>query len=161
MLSISFQGLDAVDARFSAFPAELMAALGKTSNQLADALLDKIKFDKLAGDALQLRSGALAASITTEVTADSDSVMVSAGSSGVPYAAIQEYGGRTAAHEILPSKAQALAYLQGGALRFARRVEHPGSKIPERSYLRSSLAELGDAIETQFAEAAQDAWSRT
>ena len=44
-------------------------------------------------------------------------------------------GGRTAAHEILPDKAQALAFVVGGALRFARRVEHPGSTIPARAYL--------------------------
>ena len=60
----------------------------------------------------------------------------------IKYAAIQEYGGRTAAHEILPDKASALAFIVGGAMRFARRVEHPGSIIPERAYLSVHLEEM-------------------
>ena len=43
----------------------------------------------------------------------------------VKYAAIQEYGGKTSAHEILPVKGQALAFLIGGAQLFARRVSIP------------------------------------
>ena len=64
----------------------------------------------------------------------------------VKYAAIQEYGGKTAAHEILPDKGNVLAFLVAGAMHFARRVEHPGSIIPERSYLRSSLDEMSADI---------------
>jgi hypothetical protein len=30
----------------------------------------------------------------------------------------------------------------GGRLIFAKRVQHPGSKIPERSFLRSALADF-------------------
>ena len=79
-------------------------------------------------------------------------------SAGVAYAAIQEFGGKTSAHEITPTKAQALAFVVGGDMRFARRVQHPGSNMPERSFLRSSLAELAGEIESQLAAAAGDAW---
>ena len=67
---------------------------------------------------------------------------------------------RPPAHEILPDKAQALAFVAGGAQRFARKVEHPGSLIPERSYLRSSLEEMRDEIVAALAEAAAEAWTR-
>ncbi len=110
---------------------------------------------------LKARSGALRDSIAAEVSANGDGVLASVGSIGdVKYAAIQEYGGKTAAHEILPTKAQALAFIAGGAERFARKVEHPGSLIPERSYLRSSLDEMSGEIVSAFAEAAAEAWTR-
>ena len=76
----------------------------------------------------------------------------------VKYAAIQEYGGRTAAHEIVPDKAQALAFLVGGVLRFARRVQHPGSTIPPHAYLQSSLEESSDEIVAELASVATEAW---
>ena len=114
-----------------------------------------VQNDKLSGAVLNSRSGALRDSIVASVSADADGVVASVGSVGdVKYAAIQEYGGKTSAHEILPVKAQALAFVAGGAQRFARRVEHPGSLIPERSYLRSSLDEMRDEILAALAEAA-------
>ena len=63
-------------------------------------------------------------------------------------------------HEILPVKAEALAFVIGGAQVFARRVEHPGSLIPERSYLRSSLDDMRDEIVAALAEAATETWER-
>ena len=110
---------------------------------------------------MQSRSGALAASIAAEVAADGEDIVATIGSSGVKYAAIQEYGGQTAAHEILPSKAAALAFVIDGATRFARRVEHPGSTIPERSYLRSSLGEMSDQIIAELSSAATESWGNS
>ena len=64
---------------------------------------------------LNTRSGALSDSIAASVTADADGVLASVGSEGdVKYAAIQEYGGKTSAHGILPAKADVLAFLIGG-----------------------------------------------
>jgi phage gpG-like protein len=161
MLTATIVGLDEANAKFSAYPAELAAGLDKTGNQLAAALLDKVRLDKLSGGVLNSRTGALAASISADVAATSDGVTASVSSSGVRYAGIQEYGGKTAAHEIVPTKGQALAFLVGGELRFARRIMHPGSVIPERSYLRSSLDELGPEIEAQMSAAVFRAWSDT
>ena len=101
----------------------------------------------------------LRSSATSRPTATASRASV--GSNGdVKYAAIQEYGGKTAAHEILPAKAQALAFVADGAPRFARKVDHPGSLIPERSYLRSSLDEMSGEIVAALAEAATEAWER-
>lgn len=71
----------------------------------------------------------------------------------VPYAAIQEYGGKTPPHVIEPVNATVLAFMSPGSLGlssgggenglvFAKRVNHPGSNIPERSYARLALVQL-------------------
>ena len=93
------------------------------------------------------QSGALRDSIRIQTSQQDGSVGADIFSDGdVPYAAIQEYGGKTAAHEILPDKARVLAFVLNGKQVFARRIQHPGSQIPERSYLRSALEEQGDDI---------------
>jgi phage gpG-like protein len=85
---------------------------------------------------------------------DGDRITARVFSSGdVKYARIQEYGGRTPAHDIVPSKARALAFLIGGETVFARIVHHPGSTIPARSYLRSSLADMAGTIRDELNEA--------
>ncbi len=161
MFAVELDGLDEASARLDAYPAALGAALAAKAAELAAALADLVRNDKLAGAVLNARSGALRASIVADVSVDRDGVRASVGSNGdVKYAAIQEFGGKTAAHEILPAKAQALAFVVGGALRFARRVEHPGSLIPERSYLRSSLDEMSGEIVAALAEAAAEVLER-
>jgi phage gpG-like protein len=161
MLTIALAGVEAFDAALAAYPQAVAEALAAKADALAAALADKIRNEKLAGEVLQSRSGALAASIAAEVAADGENIVATIGSSGVKYAAIQEYGGRTSAHEILPSKATALAFVIDGAVRFARRVEHPGSTIPERSYLRSSLEEMSDQIFAEFSSAAAESWGNS
>jgi phage gpG-like protein len=159
MLALELEGLEETSAQIEGYPAALQAALSAKAAELAAALADLVKSDKLAGAVLNTRSGALSDSIAASVTADADGVLASVGSEGdVKYAAIHEYGGKTSAHEILPAKADVLAFLIGGAQHFARRVEHPGSVIPERSYLRSALADMNDEILAALADAAAEAW---
>ena len=161
MFALTLDGLEDASARLEAYPAALAAALDAKAAELAAALVDLVQNDKLSGAVLNLRSGALRDSIVASISADADGVVASVDSVGdVKYAAIQEYGGKTSAHEILPVKAQALAFVAGGAQRFARRVEHPGSLIPERSYLRSSLDDMRDDILDALAAAAADACER-
>jgi hypothetical protein len=48
----------------------------------------------------------------------------------------------------VPDKAKALAFAVGGKQVFAARVNLPAVTLPERSYLRSSLAEMtGEIVE--------------
>jgi len=161
MFAVELNGLNETSARLDGLPAILAAALTAKARELAAALADRVKTDKLAGGVLSARSGALQASIGASVTADGDGIVASVGSTGdAKYAAIQEYGGTTAAHEILPVKARALAFIAGGALRFAHKVQHPGSVIPERPYLRSALEEMGDEITAELANAASETLER-
>ena len=158
MFALEVRGLDETSARFDAYPAALQAALGAKASELATALADLVK-NKLSGAVLNTSSGALRDSIAAGVTADSDGVVASVGSEGdVKYAAIQEYGGKTSAHEILPVKGDVLAFVAGDGQHFARRIEHPGSVIPERSYLRSSLEDMKDEILAALASTAAEAW---
>ena len=159
MFALEVRGLDETSARFNAYPAALQALLGAKATELATALADLVKDNKLSGAVLNPGSGTLRDSIAASVTADSDGVLASVGSeSGVKYAAIQEYGGKTSAHEILPVKGDVLAFVAGDGQRFARRIEHPGSVIPERSYLRSSLEDMKDEILAALASTAAGAW---
>ena len=159
MSALEVQGLDETSARFDAYPAALQAALGAKATELAAALADLVKSDKLSGAVLNAASGTLRDSIAASVTADADGILALVASEGdVKYAAIQEYGGKTSAHEILPVKGDVLAFVAGNGQHFARRVEHPGSVIPERSYLRSSLEDMKDEILAALADCAADAW---
>jgi phage gpG-like protein len=162
MFALEVDGLEETRAQLDGYPAALQAALSAKATELAAALADLVKNDKLSGAVLNARSGALSDSITANVTAEGDDILASVGSEGdVKYAAIQEYGGKTSAHEILPAKGDVLAFISGDGQHFARRVEHPGSVIPERSYLRSSLDDMKDEIVDGLADAAAEAWEST
>ena len=92
-------------------------------------------------------SGRLGHSIQQKVDSSPTSVTGTVYSAGdVKYAAIHEFGGKTAAHEIVAKNGQALAFMMGGKQVFFKKVNHPGSTMPERSFLRSSLGEMKDEI---------------
>jgi phage gpG-like protein len=158
MLSLSLAAADALATRFDAFPDALRQALAVKADALAQALADSVRNDKLSGQVLSARSGRLRDSIAADVASDGDGIVADVGSFGVKYAAIQEYGGRTVAHQILPDKAKALAFAAGGAVRFARRVQHPGSTIPAHAYLQSTLDEQSDAIVAALAATPSETW---
>lgn len=155
MLSLSVEGETALAARFAAMPAAIRSALNAKAILLAQALKDHVVQDKLAGQILQSRTGALRASIDAEVSVDGDQTQVRLfAGEAVKYAAIQEFGGRTPAHDIAPDKAKALAFTVGGRRVFARIVHHPGSTIPARPYLSSALADMGPQIAAELKAAA-------
>jgi phage gpG-like protein len=158
MLSVTLTGADKLGAKLDGLPPAVLAAIAARSAALADQLLGLVR-QKLGGAVLKPRSGALAASIGVQGPNIADDTVVTTVFSGgeLKYAAIQEYGGVTAAHVILPSRARALAFLAGGEQVFAHIVHHPGSHIPERSYLRASLAEMAGQIEAEMKAAAIDA----
>ena len=158
MLTVQITGADQLSNRLAAAPAAIQSALRAKAADLAERLRKHVTDDKLSGQVLNARSGALRASIAAEVDDQAGQVIARVFSAGdIKYAAIQEYGGRTAPHDIVPDKAKALAFLAGGAPVFAKIVHHPGSQIPARSYLRSALADMGDQILAEFTAATLDA----
>ena len=161
MLTVQLAGADALSERLQNAPAAIQSALRTKAADLAERLRKHVTDDKLSGQVLNARSGALRASIAAEVDDQAGQVIARVFSAGdIKYAAIQEYGGRTAPHDIVPDKAKALAFLAGGAPVFAKIVHHPGSQIPARSYLRSALADMGDQIIAEFTAATLDALQR-
>lgn len=133
-------------------------ALLEQANALKDVLEAQIQ-QKLSGDVLQLRSGTLLGSIVSSIENDGDEFSVSISSIGVPYAAIHEFGGKTSAHEIIARNTKALAFVARGHQVFAQQVHHPGSPIPARSYLVSSLTETQHDIMSGFKRSIVDALS--
>lgn len=134
-------------------------ALLRQADFLCNALENRIR-EKLSGEVLNTRSGALTDSISSFFDDEGSAVSVAASSGGVPYAAIHEFGGKSAAHDIVAVKAKALAFSVGSGEVFAKRVRHPGSTIPARSYLRSALAEMRDEITTGWKQAVLESLGR-
>lgn len=145
--------VDTSSAALAAMPERIGGALLAKANGLAAALQARVQ-QKLAGEVLQSRTGALAASIVATVDDTPQAIAVRLAVAGdIKYAAIHEFGGTIPPHEIVPDKAKALAFVIGGKQVFANRVQMPAVIMPERSYMRSSLAEMADVIREELGEA--------
>lgn len=107
---------------------------------------------KVSGDVLKVGrgkfGGRLRSSINERVEISSMAIVGKVGIDGkkVPYAAIHEYGGTIPAHDIMPVNAQALAFMWHGKQMILKKVHIPDVIMPERSYLRSSLADMKEEI---------------
>lgn len=147
MLELSLSGVAEILARVDGLPDQLREALGRKVEALAEALYHQVVDVNLDGGVVNSRSGALRQSIEVETAATEGGVGAKIFANGdTPYAAILENGGKTAAHDILPDKARALAFVIGGKQAFARCVHHPGSSFAARRYLAGALEDSGDAI---------------
>ena len=158
MLSVQVSGDDTLIKRIENMPVAVRNALVRKVVTLQIALQRKIRMEKLDGQVLNKRTGALQSSIfisPVEVTEHAVIGKVSAGKD-VPYARIHEYGGQTSPHTIEPKRAEALHFYIGGKEVFAKSVNHPGSKMPERSYMRSSLSEMRVEIVEGLTEAVRE-----
>ena len=125
--------------------AAVKTALRVTVRQLAMSLSTLVK-KKLSGPVLHVGvNGRLRRSITPRVKDRQDSISGIVGTN-VVYARIHEFGGHTRPHDIRPRNARAL-FFNG---RFAMVVHHPGSNFPERSFLRSALAEMTPEIRAEL-----------
>lgn len=152
MVRFDIEITNRVEQRLTTSVDSLRAAVIRKAHALALELEAYVKTRKLSGQVLHVRTGDLRRSIQSKVTVDGPRVEGSVFSDGsVPYADIHEFGGRTGPHDIIPVKAQALHFMMHGKEVFAKIVHHPGSKMPERSYLRSSLEEMAPRIESEMA----------
>jgi phage gpG-like protein len=149
MITIGLEGDKAVIAKLQKMPSAVRQAMMVKFTALAIKLEAYIKNQKLAGQVLNRKTGALARSINHRVESSLNRIVAYVFSSGdVKYAAIQEHGGKTAPHLILPKKAATLAFYWkkiGKNVRMPK-VNHPGSVMPERSYMRSSLRDMSSEI---------------
>jgi phage gpG-like protein len=88
---------------------------------------------------LRVQSNRLRGSIrASKATVQGTKVQAGIGSN-VVYAAIHEFGGQTAPHDIVPKKGKALKFRIGDRVVFARKVRHPGSTFPARRYVRGGI----------------------
>lgn len=136
-----------VRAWFGKMPASIQQRVETAVYLLAEKLKSHVINDKLLGQVLNRVSGRLGQSIQQRVeTSDKGATGIVYSAGDVPYARIHEYGGQTAAHVIEARGNGTLAFLWHGNQAFFKKVNHPGSKIPERSYMRSSLADMKEEI---------------
>jgi phage gpG-like protein len=145
MITAQIIGAEAVIAKLGAVPDRVVTLVRAAVEGQAIALTRYVKESKLSGQVLRNRSGLLRASISYALMIADQGLTAQVGTN-VAYAAIHEYGGQTRAHVIEAKKAKALAFQMGGETIIRKLVHHPGSKMPERSFLRSSLRESRDRI---------------
>ena len=156
MITINIIGDTSVIAKLQRIYPRMLANLERTVNACGNDLVGYIKSSKLNGQVLMQRTGKLAGSINAKLAVvTGDSVIGRVGSYNCVYAAIHEYGGTTPAHDIYPRNKKALYW--PGADHPVKVVHHPGSKFPERSFLRSGLADKAVSYRMRIEKAATDA----
>jgi phage gpG-like protein len=133
-------------AKLAALPGAVRSGVRETMQAELLELLATVQA-KLSGGVLNSRTGNLRASIQAELGEDDTSIVARVFSDGsVPYARIQEYGGRIEVPEMSPVNAKALAFAWHGRMVFAKHTAAHTVTIPERPYLHSSLAEFADSF---------------
>ena len=127
--------------------ASLMAAIEERMGILGQQLYDTVAM-KLSGGVLNVGTGALLGSVMLSAVMATGLAMetfveIPEGSPEWLIGRVHEYGG-AGFYPIEPVNAQALRFVVGGAVVFARHVNHPPAL--ERSFLRSSLDEMAESI---------------
>jgi HK97 gp10 family phage protein len=122
-------------------------------------LSNNIKAEKLSGQVLKNRTGTLRRSISSSVSTSGTATIGKVGTN-VEYAAIHEFGGRTREHDILPKRGRALAFPWKGKQMILAKVHHPGSQMPERSFMRTALEEMRPEILEEFNNAIMEVLGR-
>lgn len=158
---VTITGDTAVIARFKRISAAGHSFVRNaiTSLRLQDEALVK---QKLSGDVLNVRSGALRRSIFSNTDDDGGTITGTIASSGdVKYAAIHEFGGTirspggTAYLVIAGQGATFISNTAAGDpnVHIAGRTQAHDITMPERSFLRSSLAEMAPQIASTLRDA--------
>lgn len=154
MLEVKLEGDKALAANLGAMSSRMKAEITRTVRRLSIELSAYVKERKLSGQVLTPRTGTLRRSITHSVTEGPDGVTGKVGTN-VVYAAIHEYGGKTKPHVIEAKRGKALKFSAGGETIFRRKVRHPGSVMPERSFLRTALRENAGKITDELNKAVE------
>ena len=132
------------------FPVEAERALKRAAGDVRGEAVTKHLSGPTSSTTLSRRSGDLANSITTSVRRSGGRMVAEIGNlkKPLPYARIHEYGGT-----IRPKKGTFLKFEIGGKTIFAKEV-----KIPERSYLRSSLKAKRQSIVSIITRAMRESY---
>lgn len=160
-------GLKRLEARLGRLEPSALDKLRIFMARFTIALSDRVKQNIVD----RFRStGPLYQSVRSQQIEDRSGITGRVYTDGVAYAAAQEYGARTPPHVILPKNGTVLAFLAPGslglssgggasALVFAKRVNHPGSTIPERSYARLALVQMRGDFQGGIREVVSEAIS--
>jgi len=155
MIKAWIVGTEGVIGRLDQIPGKVAAALRRAVEAEAIKLTAYVKEQKLSGQALKTQTGTLQRSINYQLQDEGDRIAATVGTNLV-YAGIHEYGGTTRDHVIEARKAKTLSFQMGGQDVFFKRVNHPGSHMPERSFLRSALEENAGSIRAAIEQAVKE-----
>ena len=160
-------GFELLAARFKAASRKIRNLMLDVMEREAEAVLEvaRLRLAELFPNPAKMQ-----AALQTEVTVGAANLVIGrVQATGLPYLAIHEFGGRTAPHAIFPVNARVLHFFADHSATFRRgstaatqevfadHVNHPGSVMPERSYLRYALAQRRTALREAFAEAGAEA----
>lgn len=142
MIDLQMIGADAIAAKLDGLVPRLAAEMQTGVGDLALRLTRMIQQDKLSGAVLQARTGRLQRSIRPAIESDGSTVTASV-SADVPYAGAQEFGfhGTVTVRQHLRQIRQAFGR-PIAAKTIAVRAHPMRMNLPERSFLRSALADL-------------------
>ena len=161
-------GAEQVVAHLGAIPEQAQAVLRTEVSSLTEELLRLVRQNKLSGQVLNVRTGTLRRAINQQVDASADIITGRVGVKLV-YAGIHEYGGtiqrklreakvrfRVNAKGEMMKRGNLLTFAKKGHKRVQERTVSVGAhsiQMPERSFLRSSLAEMTPVIQARLDEA--------
>lgn len=135
------------------FDAAARGEIQKGIGRIALKLLTRVKAQKLTGQALNVRTGRLRRSITQRIEASADEISGIVGTN-VDYAPVHEYGfkGTVSVKQHLRLVKEAFGRPLKSPVWSTVRAHSANVNMPERSFLRSALADLkgSGAIEAEM-----------
>jgi hypothetical protein len=169
-VQVQLVGLTNLGARLDAISPALQDKLRVFFARFTLGLRDQVRSNIFMR--FRVRGGEFPQAVQAETIEEVGSVTGRVFIDTLPYAAIQEYGGQTAPHVIEPVTARVLAFMAPGSmglssgggsngLIFAKRVNHPGSRIPERSYMRLALVQQRAPVEGGIRDVVNEALSES
>jgi phage gpG-like protein len=161
MITVELVGDRELMARLEAMPRHVHDGLARAVTRLGLELQRKIQSEKLSGQVLGVRSGALRSSINTEVADSATEISATVGT-GSCYAAAHEFGfdGTVGVRAHLRRITAAFGHpIRPTTVSVRAHSRH--MHLPERSFLRSALAEMAPAIEAELRAAMAESLART
>ena len=160
MIRVTLIGMTELKARFENLYPKARDAIFRSVSKLAIGLQTIVVADKLSGQVLKNRTGTLRRSIVERVDDQGNLIMgiVGADMSTAKYAAAHEYGFsgsvdvREHTRHITQAFGRPITPTDVTVRAHAMRMN-----LPERSYLRSALAEYQPTVESELSSAVKDA----
>lgn len=160
-LTAEITGTSQVVERIKQITPNVRTALQKQVQRLTIQLQIHVVRDKLQGQVLNVRTGRLQRSISQTVTSDATSV-TGVVSTAVKYARAHEYGfsGTVNVKEHLRTITQAFGKELKEPVTSTVKAHSMKMNLPERSFLRSALADQREAIVQGIQQAANEGASK-
>lgn len=141
--------------RIGAFGPKIQGGLEKAIRRLTIELLAQVKAQKLSGQVLNVKTGRLRRSITQRIDGAGSASVTGTVGTNVAYGKVHEFGGPQTirAHQRMMTKAWGKPVKEPRLISVRAHI----AKYPERSFLRSALADLEPKIKATLQGAVTEA----